>query len=95
MATANTMDVSPVGGLMGVIRAVSRPSLWAGAVGILAVASSVVTYATVTGLVPYNPTPAQSEGRETARITPIRPPTGETSIVFAVAITVRRCGKRG
>ncbi|HVP86105.1 MAG TPA: PAS domain-containing sensor histidine kinase [Rhizomicrobium sp.] len=37
--------------------AISRPSLLALAVGILAVLSGVATYASVTGLVPYNPTP--------------------------------------
>ncbi len=45
-------------GLFGLLRAVSRPSLLAAGVGLLSVISAVITYAMVTGLVPYNPTPA-------------------------------------
>jgi len=40
------------------LRAVSRPSMLALGVGLLTVISAVLTYAMVTGLVPYNPTPA-------------------------------------
>ena len=39
------------------VLAMSRPSRLALAVGVLAVLSGVATYASVTGLVPYNPTP--------------------------------------
>lgn len=45
-------------GLIGLLQAVSRPSLLAAGVGLLSVISAVITYAMVTGLVPYNPTPA-------------------------------------
>ncbi len=44
-------------GLWQLMRAISRPSRLAAGVGLLAVVSGVLTYATVTGLVPYRPTP--------------------------------------
>jgi two-component system nitrogen regulation sensor histidine kinase NtrY len=56
MATSNLAGAPEHTGLWQVIRAASRPSRLAAAVGVLAVASGVVTYATVTGLVPYHPT---------------------------------------
>jgi two-component system nitrogen regulation sensor histidine kinase NtrY len=56
MATTNLADAPERTGLWQVIRAASRPSRLAGGVGVLAVASGIVTYATVTGLVPYHPT---------------------------------------
>jgi two-component system nitrogen regulation sensor histidine kinase NtrY len=57
MATANSIDVSPPAGLMGALRAVSRSSLLAVAVGVLAVASSLVTYGAVSGVLPRNSVP--------------------------------------
>jgi two-component system nitrogen regulation sensor histidine kinase NtrY len=54
MATTNMVVPRP--GFWQVVRAASRPSRLAGGVGLLAVASGVATYATVTGLVPYRPT---------------------------------------
>ena len=56
MTTANAVEVPPDGGPLSWLRAVSRPSLLAFGVGILAVLSGVATYATVMGLVPYTPT---------------------------------------
>ncbi|HTT82779.1 MAG TPA: PAS domain-containing sensor histidine kinase [Rhizomicrobium sp.] len=56
MATTNLAEAPERTGLWQVIRAASRPSRLAGAVGLLAVASGIVTYATVRGLVPYHPT---------------------------------------
>jgi two-component system nitrogen regulation sensor histidine kinase NtrY len=56
MATTNAVEAPSVG-LLDWLRAISRPSLLALGVGVLAVLSAVVTYAMVTGLVPYNPTP--------------------------------------
>jgi two-component system nitrogen regulation sensor histidine kinase NtrY len=47
-----------IGGPFEVLRALSRPSLIALWVAIAAVASGVVTYLTLSGLVPYNPTPS-------------------------------------
>ncbi|HTO39913.1 MAG TPA: PAS domain-containing sensor histidine kinase [Rhizomicrobium sp.] len=44
-------------GLRAILLAMSRPSRLALAVGVLAVLSGIATYAIVTGLVPYNPTP--------------------------------------
>ncbi len=58
MATSNVAGMPERTGLWQVIRAASRPSRLAGGVGLLAVASGVATYATVTGLVPYHPTSA-------------------------------------
>ena len=56
MATVSAIPV-PASGWLGVIRAVSRPSRLAFGVALLAVLSGFTTYATLTGLVPYNPTP--------------------------------------
>lgn len=39
------------------LKAMSRPSFWALLVGMLAVLSGIATYAIVTGLIPYEPTP--------------------------------------
>ncbi|HXC54032.1 MAG TPA: PAS domain-containing sensor histidine kinase [Rhizomicrobium sp.] len=58
MTTANLVETPPAGGLLNWLRAVSRPSLLAFGVGILAVLSGVATYIVVMGLVPYKPTPA-------------------------------------
>ncbi|MEI9886945.1 MAG: PAS domain-containing sensor histidine kinase [Rhizomicrobium sp.] len=58
MTTANAVGTPPAIGPLSWLRAVSRPSLLAFGVGILAVLSGVATYATVMGLVPFNPTPA-------------------------------------
>jgi two-component system nitrogen regulation sensor histidine kinase NtrY len=58
MVITNTVD-PPVGpGLWRLVRAASRPSRLAAAVGFLVVVSGIVTYATVTGLVPYKAPPA-------------------------------------
>jgi two-component system nitrogen regulation sensor histidine kinase NtrY len=57
MATTRTLE-GPKGGLLARLTAASRPSLLAFGVGLLSVLSGVVTYAILTGLVPYNPTPA-------------------------------------
>jgi two-component system nitrogen regulation sensor histidine kinase NtrY len=57
MASTNAVEAPGVG-LLDWLRAVSRPSLLALGVGVLAVLSAFVTYAMVTGLVPYNPTPS-------------------------------------
>ena len=56
MATTNTIDAPPSGGLLGVFRSVSRPSLAAFGVALLVVASGSLTYAIVTGGVAYTPT---------------------------------------
>jgi two-component system nitrogen regulation sensor histidine kinase NtrY len=56
MATASTVP-APLGGLLGVARAASRPSRLAIGIGLLAILSGLATYATLTGLVPYKPTP--------------------------------------
>ena len=56
MATTNAVE-APGAGLLDWVRVVSRPSLLAFGVGILALLSAMVTYGMVTGLVPYNPTP--------------------------------------
>src|ERR1700722_18845751 len=58
MATSNLARAPGRSGLWQVIRAASRPSRLCGGGGLLAVASGVITYATVTGLVPYRPTSA-------------------------------------
>ena len=57
MATTNTVE-APGTGLLDWLRAISRPSLLALGVGVLAVLSAMVTYGMVTGLIPYNPTPS-------------------------------------
>jgi two-component system nitrogen regulation sensor histidine kinase NtrY len=61
MTTARTVP-TPSGGLVGVARAVSRPSRLALGVGLLAVLSGFVTYAILTGLTPYNPSPTALVG---------------------------------
>ena len=57
MAASNTVDMPAKGGILAILQAVSRPSLLAFAVGLMAIASGAATYAIITGLVPYNPTP--------------------------------------
>jgi two-component system nitrogen regulation sensor histidine kinase NtrY len=57
MATTNTVE-APGAGLLDLLRVISRPSLLALGVGVLAVLSAMVTYGMVTGLIPYNPTPS-------------------------------------
>ncbi|HVE04368.1 MAG TPA: PAS domain-containing sensor histidine kinase [Rhizomicrobium sp.] len=57
MATTNTVE-APGAGLLDLLRVISRPSLLALGVGVLAVVSAMVTYGMVTGLIPYNPTPS-------------------------------------
>jgi len=56
MATTNTIDAPPPGGLLGMFRSVSRPSLAAFGVSLLVIASGSLTYAIVTGGVAYTPT---------------------------------------
>ncbi len=56
MTIANAVEVPPAGGPLSWLRAVSRPSLLAFGVGILAVLSGIATYAMVMGLLPYTPT---------------------------------------
>ncbi len=58
MATTGTLE-GPKGGLLARLMATSGPSLLALGVGLLAVVSGITTYAVLTGLVPYNPTPAR------------------------------------
>ncbi|HEV2561114.1 MAG TPA: PAS domain-containing sensor histidine kinase [Rhizomicrobium sp.] len=59
MANASALEPSPpeATGLLGLMQAVSRPSLLALGVAMLAVLSGVLTYSVVTGLIPYTPTP--------------------------------------
>ncbi len=57
MATTEAVEI-PANGALGVLRAVSRSSILAAGVGVLAVVSGIVTYVTITGLVPYKPTQA-------------------------------------
>ncbi|MGN6147954.1 MAG: ATP-binding protein [Rhizomicrobium sp.] len=60
MATTNTLDTpspnGPPGGLLGMFRSVSRPSLAAFGVALLVIASGSLTYGIVTGGVAYTPT---------------------------------------
>ena len=56
MTTANLVAEPPSGGLLNWIRAISRLSLLAFGVGILAVLSVALTYATITGAGPVTPT---------------------------------------
>ena len=46
----------PKGGLFGLSRAISRPSLLALALAFLALLSGPFTYAILTGIIPYTPT---------------------------------------
>jgi two-component system nitrogen regulation sensor histidine kinase NtrY len=55
MAATNTVDVPLSGGSPRLFGAISLPSLLALAIGLLAVMSSVATYASLTGLIPYSP----------------------------------------
>ena len=58
MASTSLFRSRVLGGPFQLLRAASRPSLIALAVGLAAVVSGVLTYLTITGLAPYNPTPA-------------------------------------
>ncbi|MGD0191966.1 MAG: PAS domain-containing sensor histidine kinase [Rhizomicrobium sp.] len=58
MVITSTADPSGSPGFWRLVRAASRPSRLAAAVGVLVVISGVVTYVTVKGLVPYRPPPA-------------------------------------
>ena len=62
MTVANTVPAPESGGVFGWLRAVSRPSLLAFGVGILAVLFGIATYITVMGLTPYNPSPTTIVG---------------------------------
>ncbi|MGA9794090.1 MAG: PAS domain-containing sensor histidine kinase [Rhizomicrobium sp.] len=57
MATSDVVQTPRDGGVSGLVRAVSAPARLALGIGILAVLTSIATYAVVTQLVPYNPTP--------------------------------------
>ena len=57
MANTSVIRSRLSGGPFRLLRAVSRPSLIALFVALAAVVSAVVTYANLTGLVPYDPTP--------------------------------------
>ncbi len=57
MASASAYQAQAPGGPLKLARVLSRPSLLALFVALAAVISGVVTYATLTGLAPYNPTP--------------------------------------
>ncbi|MBS0471954.1 MAG: PAS domain-containing sensor histidine kinase [Proteobacteria bacterium] len=56
MTTANSIDMPENGGPIAWLRAISRPSLLAFGVGVLAVLAGVMTYVTVTGAGPVKPT---------------------------------------
>ncbi|HEY5047613.1 MAG TPA: PAS domain-containing sensor histidine kinase [Rhizomicrobium sp.] len=58
MVITNTVEPPHEAGLWKVVRAASRPSRLAAAVGLLVLISGFVTYATVTRLVPYRAPPA-------------------------------------
>ena len=58
MTITNAVEAPPRARVPEILRAMSRPSMLALGVGLLTVISAVFTYASVTGLVPYNPTPA-------------------------------------
>jgi two-component system nitrogen regulation sensor histidine kinase NtrY len=62
MDIANTVDLPASPRVWGVMRAASRPSRLAAAVGVLVAISGIVTYATVTGLVPYKAPPTTFVG---------------------------------
>ncbi len=59
MAVIGTLEAPARGGVLGFVRAASRPSRIAVAVSVLAIASGILTYATLTGLAPYNATPTR------------------------------------
>lgn len=56
MANTDTLEARPPRGPVDILRLLSRPSLLALAVGILALVAGTLTYAAITGLVPYRPT---------------------------------------
>ena len=56
MATTTSVE-KPRSGGFGVLRAMSRPSRAALGVGLLAVLFGLITYAILTGIIPYTPTP--------------------------------------
>jgi two-component system nitrogen regulation sensor histidine kinase NtrY len=58
MATTSTLE-GPKLGFLARLTAASRPSLLALGVGVLSVLSAVATYALLTGMVPYDPTPTK------------------------------------
>ena len=62
MGSNSVLRARIIDGPFGVLRALSRPSLIALWVALAAVASGVVTYLTLSGLVPYNPTPTMLIG---------------------------------
>jgi two-component system, NtrC family, nitrogen regulation sensor histidine kinase NtrY len=62
MDIANTVDPPASPRVWGVMRAASRPSRLAAVVGVLVAISGIVTYATVTGLVPYKAPPTTFVG---------------------------------
>src|SRR3979490_1576261 len=58
MASTSVFRSRVLGGPFQLLRAASRSSLIALVVALAAVVSGVLTYLTITGLAPYNPTPA-------------------------------------
>ncbi|HEY1709651.1 MAG TPA: PAS domain-containing sensor histidine kinase [Rhizomicrobium sp.] len=59
MTAIGTFEAPAPRGVFGLVRAASRPSRIAAAVGVLSILSGAVTYATITGLAPYNATPTR------------------------------------
>ncbi|HEX3483968.1 MAG TPA: PAS domain-containing sensor histidine kinase [Micropepsaceae bacterium] len=58
MASISVLRSRLIGGPFKLLRAASRSSLIALGVGLAALISGILTYLTITGLTPYNPTPA-------------------------------------
>src|ERR1044071_3712587 len=59
MAVTGTLEAPAGRGVLGIARAASRSSRVAIGVGVLSVLSGAVTYATISGLAPYNATPSR------------------------------------
>lgn len=58
MAITDTVEPAASHGFWRLVRAASRPSRLAAGVSVLVLVSGILTYTTLTGLVPYKPTPA-------------------------------------
>ena len=58
MATTTAQDIPPLGEPTGMARLLSRPALFAAGVPLIAAICGLLTYAAVTGLVPYRPSHA-------------------------------------
>src|SRR6185312_14570911 len=59
MAVIGTLEAPASGGVFGFVRSASRSSRVAFGIGVLSVLSGALTYATITGLAPYNATPSR------------------------------------